>query len=440
MITLFGLLMLMVPAALMALAIVDPGMIQAAQLSMAAVLGLMLVDHLLSRTAARVEMSRSFATHASGEKLSVGAANAVHIAVRNLSVFSLRLVVKDDPPQDFSTPHRAQRIWLRPHASGEVSYQTTPRERGDFEFGDIHVRGLTALGLTWWQRSFPAKHQVAVYPNLADVSRYEQLSRAGKLTTAGFRPIRGLGTGTEFESLREYVPDDELRSIDWKATARRHQPITRQYEAERSQSLMLLIDSGRMMAGTAGRMSKLDYAINAALMLSYVAVRRDDRVGVLAFADTVEQFVPARKDHGQVGRIADALYALPVHLHEPDYALAFSTLFSRSRKRSLVVCFTDLIDTDASARLLSGMASLYPRHLPLLIAIEDPDLRVAAAQYPETETDAYEKAMAIQAIEDRRHALSTLSRSGVLVMDSTPQELTVATVNRYLEIKDRHML
>ena len=435
MISLLGLLFLMLPAAIALLAVYDPAIAPWTAQSFVAVLLLILADHLLSRRLAILRASRE-----ATDKLSMGASNEVTIAVRNLGRVALHLFVKDDPPPDFSTDRREHRVAIRPHERLLITYSTVPRARGNYEFGDLHIRGRTIMGLSYWQKRFPAKTPVAVYPNVAQVAHYQELARSGMLAQVGYHPHRRLGAGTNFESLREYLPDDEYRSIDWKATARRHKPISRQYEAERSQNVMIMIDAGRMMAGTAGLMSKLDYAINAALMLAYVATRRDDRVGLLAFDDEVRQFFTPGKGTAQVARIADALYGLQPQLREPDYALAFATLHSGARKRALVLCFTDLIDKDASARLLSGMASLFPRHLPLLIAIQDPDLLGATIQTPSDAFDVYEKAMAIQAVADRADALATITRRGVLVLDAQPRELTVETVNRYLEIKERHAL
>jgi uncharacterized protein (DUF58 family) len=434
-ISLLGLLVLLSPAAVAALAIWEPEFARWPWWTLLGVLMLTVIDHLISRRLAVVELRRQ-----TQSTLSMGAKNDVTVAVRNLSRIPLRLTVKDDPPPEFNTPRREHPLRLGPYEDGWVTYQTIPRARGDYAFGNLHVRGRTIAGLSFWQKSFPAEEHVAVYPNVAQVAQYEELARSGLLTQVGYHPYRRIGTGTNFESLREYVPDDEYRHIDWKATARRRKPITRQHEAERSQNVMIMIDAGRLMAGTAGEMSKLDYAINAALMLAYVATRRDDRVGLLAFDDEVQQFVQPGKGTAQVGRISDALYDLQPQLREPDYAVAFATLHARARKRALVICFTDLIDKDASARLLSGMASLFPRHLPLLIAIQDPDLLSAAGQTPSDEFEVYEKAIAIQSVGDRADALSAITRRGVLVLDAPPEDLTVATVNRYLEIKERHAL
>ncbi len=435
MITPLGLALLMLPALVMGFGMTRPHLIPVAYMTGVGVLLLMAADHLLSRRLSAFDASRQ-----TDDTLSVGARHTVTIRVRNLSRLRLRMTVKDDPPVQFRTPQREVRVVLAPLATHLIEYETQPASRGDYSFGNLHFRTLTILGLTYWQRTIVAPQDVAVYPNLVELQRYEQLARAGRLTQVGFRPYRRPAMGTEFESLREYVPDDQYRHIDWKATARRRKPITRQFQAERSQSLMLMLDAGRLMAGTAGLMSKLDHAVNAALMLAHVAVRRDDRVGLLVFADSVEQFVAPGKGKAQVQRLADALYAVQPRLHEPDYLLAFSTLFSRSRKRSLVICFTDLIDRDASSRLLSGMASLYPRHLPLLVAVQDPELQAAVGQYPADAFESYEKAVAIRAAEERKAALSAVSGSGVLVLDVAADDLSVSIVNRYLEIKDRHTL
>ncbi|MFO7947141.1 MAG: DUF58 domain-containing protein [Armatimonadota bacterium] len=435
MITWLGLVVLLLPALLLGSSMWNPSLQPWAAISIPAVLVLLVADHLLSRYLTHIEAKREVA-----EKLSVGAANTVTIEVTNHSRTSLRLTIKDDPPAEFDTDRRQHSLRLQAGRSARISYETTPAARGDYSFGDIHIRALSLLGLTWCQYTVAASATVAVYPDVTEIARYEELARADALQAAGFHTIRHRGAGTEFESLRDYVPDDEFRHIDWKATARRHRPITRQYQAERSQGLLIMIDSGRMMAASAGAMSKLDHAINAALMLSYVATQWDDQIGLLTFSEQVHAFLPPRKGRAQIGRISDALYALPASLHEPDYWLAFNTLFSRSRRRSLVVCFTDLIDRDASERLLSGMASLYPRHLPLLVAVQDPDLQAASGQYPTEAFDTYEKAVALHAIESRQEALTTVSRSGVLVLDAPPEELTIRTVNRYLQIKQKHAL
>jgi uncharacterized protein (DUF58 family) len=400
-----------------------------------AVAALLIYDNRFSRRRVELELLREL-----DDKLSLGADNPVHITIRNRSAATVSLQIKDDPPTDFTTPTRLHHVRLQPWEQATVSYHTRPPRRGRYSFGDLHVRGRSLLGLSYWQRSFPAPQEVAVYPNLLEISRYQYLARADRLRQAGFRVVHRLGEGTEFESLRDYTPDDEFRSIDWKATARRHKPTSRQYEIERSQTVIIMIDAGRMMTAQIGDLSRLDYAINAALMLAYVASEKDDSVGLITFAEDVKKFVPPRKGKGQVGRITEALYDLQPALVEPDYAAAFGMLYGRARKRALVVCFTDLVDVDASRRLLAHLASLAPHHLPLLITLRDSTLENAAQQKPDDDFHAYQKAMAAEVLADREVALGVLRQRGVLVLDAPPEKLTVSAVNEYLRLKARGRL
>lgn len=399
------------------------------------ILVLIALDHLHSRRQVNLEVERE-----TDGKLSLGAENLVTVRVRNRLPFALSLTVKDDPPPDFVTPARSFPLRLSSYGHGSVSYHTRPVARGGYDFGNIHVRGRSRLGLSFWQRSYPAAQEVAVYPNLLEVRRYQLLARQDRLRQAGFRQVRRLGQGTDFESLREYTPDDGFRSIDWKATVRRHRPISRQYEVERSQTMVLMLDAGRMMSAQIGELSRLDYALNAALMLAHVAAEHDDAIGLIAFAEEVKAFVPPRKGRRQVGLISEALYDLQPGLVEPDYAGAFAALSARARKRALVVCFTDLVDVDASRRLLGYMSALAPHHLPLLITLRDNELQQAARQRPDDVAETYQRAVAAEVLHDRQMALRMLQQRGVMVLDVPPEKLTVAAVNQYLGLKARGRL
>jgi uncharacterized protein (DUF58 family) len=430
-----SLLLLLVPSVLVAASAYQPTLLPWAAGVFAGVVVVATLDWWLSRSRARIEIEREVE-----EKLSLGAENVARLRVSNRSRLPAVLQVKDDPPAQFDTPQRRFSLCLQPFESQALTYHTRPLNRGRYVFGNLHVRGRSLLGLSWWQRSFLAAQEVAVYPNLLEIRRYEMLARSDRLQQAGFRTTRLPGQGTEFENLRDYTPDDEYRSIDWKATARKGRPITRQYELERSQTMMLLIDAGRMMSATSGEMAKLDYAVNAALMLAYVATHKDDAVGLIAFAESVKAFLPPRKGQAQVGRLTEALYDLQPVLVEPNYAEALGLLHSRARKRALIVVFTDLVDVDASRRLLAHLSALAPRHLPLLITLRDTSLQDAARQAPEETFDVYRQAMARQVLADREAALAVLRHRGVLVLDTTPERLTVDAVNQYLALKARGRL
>lgn len=395
-------------------------------------LALLVADNRLSSRAHRLKATRLL-----DPKLSLGVENQIRLRVENLSRWALRLYVKDDPPSRFLTPSRELRSVVPGFGSVLLTYRTTPRQRGRFSFGDIHVRGRSLLSLSLWQKRIAAAREVDVYPDILSVRRYDLLLRAQRLEQAGFRRTRRRGPGTDFESLREYVPDDEYRRIDWKATARRGRPFTREYEQERGRTIMLLIDAGRMMSAQVGELSKLDHAVNAALMLAYVALSRDDSVGLIVFADTVKALVPPRKGRAYLQRIVEELYDVQPTMTEPDYRTAMYHLHDRARKRSLAVLFTDLVDEQASRRLIAYTAAAYPRHLPMVVTISDPDLRRASEAVPETGADVFERAVASHVLADRQRALAALRRSGADVLETPAGELTVALVNRYLELKER---
>ncbi len=410
----------------------EPPFLRVGVLAFVGVLGLTLADHLLSRYLARLTVQRR-----APERLSLGQANPVRLEVTSRTGLPLALTLKDDAPWEFEASQREHHLRLAPYQRREIAYTVTPRARGDYDFGDVHVRGRSLLALSLWQRRFPATQTVKVYPDLLGIDRYVALARSRHLEQAGFRPLRYLGEGAEFDFLREYSPDDDYRKIDWKATARRGRPITRQYDLERSQTLMLLIDAGRMMCAEIEGMSKLDYAINAAVMLAYVAVEKDDAVGLVVFADKVASFVPAGKGLRQVGLIADQLYAVKPVLREPDYGEAFSLLRRRTQRRALVVAFTDLIDRESSSQLLGNVLALTPRHLPLVITLRDHRLDALAGLRPQEAGGAYQRAVATSLLTQRRLALAHVRSGGAQVLDVSPRELTVQTVNKYLEIKQR---
>jgi uncharacterized protein (DUF58 family) len=395
-------------------------------------IALLVADNRLSQRAHRVRVERRLE-----RKLSVGAENEIQVRVENLSRWPLRLYIKDDPPAPFETPRRELRVVLPGFGGTVVSYTTVPNHRGRFAFGDLHVRGRSFLALSLWQKRIPAETEVDVYPDILSVRRYDLLLRARRLEEAGFRRTLRRGAGTDFESLREYVPDDEYRRIDWKATARRGRPFTREYEEERGRTIMLLIDAGRMMSARVGGLSKLDHAVNAALLLAYVALRRDDSVGLIAFADRIKALVPPRKGHAHLERLLEELYDIQPTLTEPDYRAAMYHLHDRARKRSLAVLFTDLVDEQASRRLIAYTAAAYPRHLPMVVTISDPDLTRASRAVPETGADLFGRAVASHVIKGRQRALALLRRSGADVLETPAGELTVALVNRYLELKER---
>jgi uncharacterized protein (DUF58 family) len=233
---------------------------------------------------------------------------------------------------------------------------------------------------------------------------------------------------------------ESARHVDWKATARRRRPVTRVHETERSQTLVLCVDAGRSMAARVDSLTKLDYAVNAALFLDFVAIRDGDRVGVAVFSDGVRSFLPPAAGARQYRRIVDVLYGAEAALTFVDYQALFRELACRMRKRALVGIFTDLIDEEQARGLVAPLHRLAARHVPLCVALRDPSIEELIRRAPETADDAWRQAVAHELLEERENLKAAIARDGVQLVDSAPKELTIAAVNRYLEIKRRGLL
>ncbi|HZP83222.1 MAG TPA: DUF58 domain-containing protein [Chthonomonadaceae bacterium] len=376
------------------------------------------------------------------DKLSLGVQNPVQVRIRNGTEVPLQLELRDSPPEAIPNdlPGTPFELSVAPGTRQAAVYHLTPQARGDYTFGDVYLRVRGRLGLVHRLRRVPLPSAVKVYPNLLETAKFNLMARRGRLQQVGIRAARLQGAGREFESLRDYMPDDELRRIDWKATARRGKLVARQYEVEKSQSVLLVLDVGRTMLAEIDGIQKLDYAINAALLLAYVATLSEDKVGLLVFADTVQAYLPPKKGRAQVYAILEALYNAKATLAEPDYRSALAYLAARWRKRSLMVCFTDLWDPDSSRQTITELAALQPRHLVAAVTLLDTKVLRAAGQGAETAQAVYEKAVAMQVLEDREKAAGALTQRGVLVVDSPADKLSAELVNRYLEVKERMLL
>lgn len=391
-----------------------------------------LADRMAAPDSRAVEVERQHE-----DKLSLGTGNAVTLRIRNRTRSAIDLAVRDEPPYLFTVQGNMAAFRLGPRAAREITYHVTPHARGDYDFGDIFIRVEGPLGLAVRQHRLPASRPVKVYPNLLDLRRYDLLLRRGRVLEAGMRRIRLYGRGTEFESLRDYVPDDEFRQVDWKASARRGRMMSRQYQVERSQNIVILLDAGRTMCVRIEDMTRLDYAINAALMLAYVAASGDDKVGLLTFSQKVDAFLPPAKGRGQALAIMQALYNVPLTTEESDYAGAFLYLARRWRKRSLMVVFSDLLDPESSRQLILNLQTLASTHLCMCVAISDSKVLDAARAVPDDASQVYEKAAATEVLYERQQAIAALAKAGVIVVDSEPGTLSPAVVNEYLRVKAR---
>jgi uncharacterized protein (DUF58 family) len=257
---------------------------------------------------------------------------------------------------------------------------------------------------------------------------------------AGLRQARQLGEGRLFESLREWVPGDEMRTVDWKATARRGKLITRQYEDERRQRVILALDAGRLLTAESEGRARLEDAIEAIAQLASRVADLDDDIGLLVFTDRIDHYVPSIRGRRALRAILDTLAAVEGKLVEPDYPKAFAFLASQTRKRALTIVFTDVIDRFASEAFVAQIGRLRPRHVPVAVTIRDTALERLAAVRPDTAAAAFERAAAEQLLQVRADALGELRAKGVIVVDSHPDATASAVVECYLNLKRRGMI
>lgn len=393
------------------------------------------VDWRAAEPVTRFEVGR---THDS--KLSLGAENPVYVSVRNRGRRPAIFRLRDEAPEQFRIEKRVMDGKVAPRETWQSVYHLYPVRRGDYAFGDFTLRWLGPMGLVERQARIPAREPVKVYPNLLDVRRYDLLLRRNRLQEMGLRNSRMFGEGTEFERLREYLPDDEFRRINWKATARRNFPVTVEYQTERSQTVVAVLDTGRMMQSPVADIAKLDYVVNAVLFLAYVATGKGDRVGMMSFADDVTHYLNPRQGRGQFYRMLEILYAVEPQPVEPDYKRALSYLAVKQRRRALVIIFTDLSAGVSVDSLVAQTSMLAKNSLPLVVTISDPDVHAASKYVPIDSLSVYERASARQILDERRVVLDTLHRRGVLTLDVPANQLSTAVINRYLELKGRMQL
>lgn len=372
--------------------------------------------------------------------LSSGVANPVRLHLERVSDRGVRGVLRDLAPASALAEGHQQPFSLTQDAVAlTLTYRLTPPTRGDLAFGDVYVRLAGPLGLCARQVRLPAAQAVKVYPDLRGLSR-EALALARAQDASAHRTVRRAEAGREFESLREYRTGDDYRSVDWKATARKGEPIVRVQQPERNQAVLLFLDCGRQMAGQVEGRRKLDHAVDAALKLSRICLDQGDQVGVVAFAREVLAFLPPGRGNAHLQSLTRALYRIEATLTESDYGRAIEQAFSRFHRRALVVMLTDLLDRDSSAALVKRMVALRPRHLPLVASMRDEDVQRVAEDVPQLALAAYEREVAQRVEADYRLTAAQLRERGALVVRTRAKALSAATVNEYLHVKARGLL
>src|SRR2546421_3209873 len=374
------------------------------------------------------------------EPLSLGEVQVVQVLVAHPAAAGLPAEVADHVPAELRPDRRVMSGRFDMEGLLTVEYTVEPPHRGAYPFGAVDVRCWRPGGWLIRQARIKADEPAAVYANVLAIKRYQLTLRRGMRIMAGLRRARPPGATTAFAGLREYLAGDDVRRISWKATARRDRPVVMEVEAERGQQAIIALDCGRLMTAPAGYLTKLDHAVNAALLLAWVAQSQGDRVGMLTFSDGVRRFVAPQRGPAQVSHLNRVLYDVKPEYTEPDFAEAFSHLALRVSRRSLVVVLTDVLDPEASRELVGHAIRLSHRHLVMVVAMADPEVLGARNAPIDRVSRAYEWAAAEELLAARRASFEQLRQGGVLGLDVEAGQLSPSLVERYFELKERALL
>lgn len=384
----------------------------------------------------RVEITRELPL-----RLSIGRDNSVILKVQAGKVDTL-IQVRDYYPQEFAVSENTITANIYANQNQELIYTVYPNQRGEFSWGNIQVRQLGMWGLGWYDRQIPQNTQVKVYPDLIGL---RSLSIRLTLQSSGsIRKIRQMGIGTEFAELRNYRSGDDLRFIDWKATARRAYgntgPLVRVLEPEQEQTLLILLDRGRLMTAQVQGLQRFDWGLNTTLSLALAGLHRGDRVGVGVFDRQIHTWIPPERGQHHLNRLIDKLTPIQPELLESDYLGAVTHVVKQQSRRALVVVITDLVDITASSELLAALTRLAPRYLPFCVTLADPQVDKLAHTFTENVTQSYIRAVALDLLAQRQLAFAQLKQKGVLVLDAPANQISEQLVDRYLQLKARNQL
>ena len=398
------------------------------------ILVMSVVDYTLTFKGGEIQGERICPRH-----FSIATENSIEILLKSTLSSRRRVRARDQTPTEWAAAPVLKAV-IPGRSSLSLDYPVVPPERGKYRFGELFIRVEGPMGLVSRPMRISASEEVKVYPSLqplrcADLATYRRVAHQW-----GLKPTRWRGEGREFESLRDYVEGDDPRKIHWKATARFDHPIVQQYQTEKNQIVMILLEVGRLMSAVSEGKTKLDYALEAALHLAHTALVGGDQAGILAFADRVISFIPPKKTVGQLQFILEGTLSLRPLLVEPQYEQALLWLRSKVRRRSLVVIYTDLLDEVASENLLSAVSLLRPVHLPLCVAIRESEWDELLNDPPTEVQGVYERAVLQELLHQRSKALGGLVQKGALAMDLPPSKLSIGTMERYLEVKRRGLL
>ena len=371
------------------------------------------------------------------DRFSMGDDNKVILLFQNHYHFPVNISVIDELPVQFQERKWLRKLRMEAKGKSMIEYKLRPVTRGEYVFHDINVYVQAPLGLVKRRYIFPAQHTVKVYPSFVQMRRYQLLAVSNRLQEAGVKKIRRIGHSLEFEQIKDYVRGDDYRTINWKATARKGNLMVNSFTDERSQQVYCLINKGRVMKMPFDNLTLLDHAINASLVLSNVALIRQDKAGLITFEKEIDTFLLADKKPTQMNLILESLYRQQTTFLEPDFEKLFSVIRNRITNRSLLILFTNFESLESLNRALPALKRMAHYHLLLLVFFENSELKSITSKQATTLEGIYIKTIAEKFAYEKRQMVKELHKNGILSILTTPANLTVNTINRYLELKTR---
>ncbi len=365
--------------------------------------------------------------------------HSIKLILHNRSALRVQVSLRDELPDTFESMTDLPPVAIPPGGEAQLDFAVRPLKRGAHAFGNLVLRLQGERGLIQKQISLIVADTAKVYPNFRGADQYQLLAKIDQRDEIVRKPAQIRAAGTDFESLRPYISGEDPRNIDWKATARRGALVSRNKQVEKGQQLAVLLDAGRLMAETIGKYSKLEHALNATVMLSYVAQKRGDALAVASFSNRIESFLPSVRGPSLLARVLESLYTVQVRSVESDYWQAIAQIMTMLRRRSLLILLTDVLDASASAGLINNLSRAAEKHLVLCVILSEPQLGELAHSIPVTVEESYRKAAACDQLRRRRLALENMRSRGILVLETSPAHLSIHLVKRYLEIRQANL-
>ncbi len=374
------------------------------------------------------------------DRLSNGDKNDISIKVSNYYSFTIYVDIIDEIPEQFQLRNFQLKTHVKSRKSESITYALRPTERGEYHFGDLNIYANSILRLVGKRYKFDNGAMVPTYPSFKQLKKFELLNINKNATDYGIKKVKRLGHTMEFEQIKEYVLGDDMRTINWKATAKRNQLMVNQFQDEKSQPVYSIIDRGRTMKMPFNGLSLLDYAINSTLVLSNVILKKHDKAGILSFSKKINNMVVAERRSAQMQLIMEGLYNVKTDFFESDFGILYNNVKKHITHRSLILLYTNFETLDSLERQLPYLKGLAKSHLVVVIFFKNTELSNLIKNKAETVQQVYDKVIAEKFAFEKRLIVNELKKYGIYSILTTPENLTIDTINKYLEIKARGLL